>query len=56
MDTKRERIYPPITRMDPKCFWSAATCRRFETADMSAHSKILSFIRDNLRDSRVTCS
>ena len=39
MDTKRERIYPPITRMDPKCLWSAATCRRFETADMSAHSK-----------------
>jgi hypothetical protein len=55
MDTKREKIYPPITRMDAKCLWSAATCRRFESADVSAHSKF-SFIHDNLRDSQVTCS
>jgi len=42
MDTKRERIYPLITRMDPKCFWSATIPRlrdRFESADVSAHSK-----------------
>jgi hypothetical protein len=39
MDTKEEKIYPPIMRMDAKCPWSAATCRRFESAAVSAHSK-----------------
>jgi hypothetical protein len=58
MDTKREKIYPPITRMDAKCLWSAAIPRlrdRFESADVSAHPKF-SFVRDNLRDSRATSS